>query len=447
MKSITRTLTLSLSSVAFLIFLTALVIVVGLDVLHEPTMARCETATGIVEEAVEVGSSGALVLRSTRSLEALEARGHDFWYAVSNAGHVVESSPDRRPKLPFELTYIGPVGRSVVDTSDQSGSFCLDVRRQGSSELVVMVSGAQLTFGRVAASFVSRNAISVFFVGVGFVATAVVGAALSARFVSRSIKQVTQLALAIDPMAPRASIPLDTVPVELVALVTALNRAFLEIDGHMRRQRRFIGNAAHELRTPLTLLRAKIEDIPDLTLRAELVHDIRRLASLVSAMLDLATLQNHAVEKRPVDLAALTRDVLADLAPSALDSGVELSLERESEGAVVVVGVEAALRSAVASLIGNAMLHARGATSIVTVLEHAGITIKDDGDGLLRGQASSVIEPFQKGEGSKGGAGLGLSIVNEIMVAHGGSLHVASTPGRGTSINLRFPDEAAVTMV
>jgi signal transduction histidine kinase len=51
------------------------------------------------------------------------------------------------------------------------------------------------------------------------------------------------------------------------------------------------GNAAHQLRTPLTLLRAKIEDVAEPRLRAELVRDIRRLTSLVSAMLDLARLQ------------------------------------------------------------------------------------------------------------------------------------------------------------
>jgi len=131
-----------------------------------------------------------------------------------------------------------------------------------------------------------------------FASTVVAGAFLSARFVTRSIERVTRLALAIDPRAPQASISLDEIPIELKPLASALNRAFHEIDAYIQRQRRFLGNAAHQLRTPLTLLRAKIEDVTEPALKAELVCDVRRLTSLVSAMLDLARLQDHAIEKR-----------------------------------------------------------------------------------------------------------------------------------------------------
>src|SRR5258707_6263298 len=110
------------------------------------------------------------------------------------------------------------------------------------------------------------------------------------------------------------------------------NRAFQEIEAYIQRQRRFLGNAAHQLRTPLTLLRAKIEDVTEPALKAELVCDVRHLTSLVSAMLDLARLQNHAIEKRPIDLGALTRDVLAAFRPSPLNAGVELSFERAPRG-------------------------------------------------------------------------------------------------------------------
>ena len=193
----------------------------------------------------------------------------------------------------------------------------------------------------------------------------------------------------------------------------------------MRRQRRFLGNTAHELRTPLTLLRAKIEDVPEPALRAELVRDIRRLTSLVSAMLDLARLQNQVIEKKAVNLSGLVREVLADFTPSALDIGVELSLEQERDEPVMVEGVEVALRSAIANLMSNALIHAAGATCIVAELKQGSVTIKDDGAGLPAGHGRNLIEPFQKGESSRQGAGLGLSIAQEIMVAHGGSLTVA----------------------
>ena len=68
------------------------------------------------------------------------------------------------------------------------------------------------------------------------------------------------------------------------------------------------------------------------SLKIALVRDVRRLTSLVSAMLDLARLQNHAIEKRPIDLAVVTLDVLADFSPSALDAGIELFARAEPRG-------------------------------------------------------------------------------------------------------------------
>jgi signal transduction histidine kinase len=243
-------------------------------------------------------------------------------------GLMTELGREHRPPLPFALPYTGPIGLSVLNTADQKNSFCLVVVRRDTSELVMMLGGAQVRFDQFAKAFVRRNLFSVFLVAAGFASTVAAGAFLSARFVARSIERVTRLALAIEPTAPQASISLDQVPVELKPLVTALNRAFQEIDAYIQRQRRFLGNAAHQLRTPLTLLRAKIEDIGDPTLKAELVRDVRHLSSLVSAMLDLARIQYHSIEKRPVDLVALTREVLADFGPSALDAGIELSLEQ-----------------------------------------------------------------------------------------------------------------------
>jgi signal transduction histidine kinase len=160
-------------------------------------------------------------------------------------------------------------------------------------------------------------------------------------------------------------------------------------------------------------------------------------------MLDLARLQNHAIEKRPIDLAVVTRDVLADFSPSALDSGIELSLEQVEQGTIVVHGVEAAVRSALANLVGNALVHAHGAGRVVANLDRGSVSICDDGAGIS--PSSERIEPFHTGNPSKEGYGLGLSIVQEIMTAHGGALNVTSTPGQGTTASLRFPEASEAT--
>ena len=439
MTSITRTLALSLGVTATAIFLVTLGIVIWFDLAREREQTYCQTAAAILNHATVVDPGNGLIIRSL-GLEKLRSHSPRLWYVVSYDNLVSEFGQERRPALPFSLPYAGPIGSSVLNTLDRKSSFCLAVVRRDTSRLVMMIGGAQVQFGQVAESFVLRNLFSIMLLAGAFASTVVAGAFLSARFVTRSIERVTRLALAIEPRAPQASISLDEVPVELKPLVSALNRAFHEINAYIQGQRRFLGNAAHQLRTPLTLLRAKIEDVTEPALKAELVCDVRRLTSLVSAMLDLARLQDHAIEKRPIDLRTLTRDVLADFSPSALDAGVELSLEQGPPGSVVVLGVEPAARSALANLVGNALIHARGAARIVANLGRGSVSISDDGAGFSPAPQLNVIEPFQTGATAKEGHGLGLSIIQEIMTAHAGTLTITSTPGRGTTVCLSFPE-------
>jgi signal transduction histidine kinase len=445
MTSITRTLTLSLGVAATAIFLVTLGIVIWLDQAREREQTYCQVTAAILNHATVVDPGRGLMIRSADSIEELRSNSPDLWYVVSYDNLMEEFGRERRPALPFSLPYTGPIGFSVLNTLDQKSSFCLAVVRRGTSELVMMIGGAQVRFGQIVKTFVLRNLFSIILLAIAFASTVAAGAFLSARFVARSIERVTRLALAIEPTAPQASISLDEVPVELKPLVSALNRSFHEIDVYIQGQRRFLGNAAHQLRTPLTLLRSKIEDVAEPALKAELVRDVRRLTSLVSAMLDLARLQDDTLEKRPIDLGVLTRDVLADFSPSALDAGIELSLEQAEHGVVVVHGVEAAVRSALANLVGNALVHARGAGSIVAGLSRGSVSISDDGAGISPSPERKLIEPFQTGDTAKQGAGLGLSIVQEIMAAHGGVLNITSTPGRGTTACLRFPEAFAGT--
>jgi signal transduction histidine kinase len=442
MTSITRTLALSLGLTATAIFLVTLGIVIWFDLAREREQTYCQTATAILNHATVVDPGRGLIIRST-GLKKLRSHSPHLWYVVSYDNLMSEFGQDRRPALPFSLPYAGPIGLSVLNTLDQESSFCVAVVKRDMSKLVLLIGGEQIQFGEVAESFVLRNLFSIILLAGAFASTVVAGAFLSARIVTRSIERVTRLSLAIDPRAPQASISLDEVPVELKPLASALNRAFHEINTYIQRQRRFLGNAAHQLRTPLTLLRAKIEDVPEPALKAELVWDVRRLTSLVSAMLDLARLQDQAIEKQPIDLGVLTREVLADFGPSALDAGVELSLERAPQGSVVVLGVEAAVRSALANLVGNALIHARGAARIVANLGRGSVSISDDGAGFSPAaqlNVIEVIEPFQTGATAKVGHGLGLSIIQEIMTAHAGTLTVTSTPGRGTTVCLSFPE-------
>jgi signal transduction histidine kinase len=445
MRSITKTLTFSLSVAAAAIFLVTLATVIWLAETREAKHNFCHVTAAVFNDATVVDPGRTLAVRSTSSIDELKSNSPNLWYVVSYDSLVEEFGGERRPALPFSLPYTGPIGFSVLNTLDQKGTFCLAVVQRGSSELVMMIGDAHVTPGQIVRSFFSRNFFPISLVALAFASTVGIGTFLSARFVARSIERVTGLALAINPTAPQGSISLDEVPKELKPLVKALNRAFDEIDAYLQMQRRFLGNAAHQLRTPLTLLRAKIEDVTEPALKGELVRDVRRLTSLVSAMLDLARLQNHSIEKRPFDLAGVTRDVLADFSPSGLDAGIELSLEQVEEGTAMVQGAEAAVRSALGNLVSNVLIHARGARRIIATVSRGTVSISDDGTGISPGSDRKVIEPFQIGNTAKGGAGLGLAIVEEIMAAHGGALVITSTPGCGTTATLRFFEASQAT--
>ncbi|MCK1736978.1 HAMP domain-containing histidine kinase [Bradyrhizobium sp. 138] len=442
MRSIARTFALSLGIAATTIFLIMVGIFVTRYPLEEREFRACRVVATVLDRATLIEGQN-LTVRPTPALQELKADSPNLWYVVSAGDLVSEYGSEHRPPLPFAFPYRGPVGLSVFSTLDQNSTFCLAVAQRGSVRLSMMAGEPQVRFGRIARSFLVRNMFSILLVALAFAATVAIGSALAARFVSRGIERVARRALAIDPSAPQGLISLSEVPSELKPLVEALNRAFGEIDAYIRMQRRFLGNAAHQLRTPLTLLRAKIEDVPEPALKAELVRDIRRLTYLVSAMLDLARLQNHAIVKRPIDLAQITLDVLADFGPSALDAGIELALEQDGKGPLLVQGVDAAIRSALANLVGNALIHAHGAQRIVATLSRDGISIHDDGAGLPGGAEHGLTEPFQTGNAAADGAGLGLSIVREIMAAHGGELVISSAPGRGTTVSLRFPAATA----
>lgn len=444
MRSIARTFALSLGIAATTIFLIMVGIIVWRYPIEEREFRSCRVVAGVLDRATVIEGKN-LTVRPTRALEELKADSPNLWYVVSVGDMVSEYGSERRPALPIAFPYHGPIGSSVFNTLDQKSTFCLAVVQRSSSQLTTMVGGPQVRFHWIAASFLYRNISSILLLALAFAATVAIGSALAARFVARGIERVARRALAIDPSAPQGLISLSEVPYELKPLVEALNRAFAEIDAYIRMQRRFLGNAAHQLRTPLTLLRAKIEDVAEPALKVELVRDVRRLTSLVSAMLDLARLQNHAIAKRPIDLAEITLDVLADFGPSALDAGIELALERADQGPVLVQGVDAAIRSALANLVGNALVHARGARRIVVTLDRRSISVEDDGAGLPNGAENKLLEPFQTGNTAGGGAGLGLSIVREIMAAHGGELAISSAPGHGTTMSLRFPELTAAT--
>ena len=269
---------------------------------------------------------------------------------------------------------------------------------------------------------------------------AVVGFAamlIALPILSRALKPLAAEAASILPQEPERRLDEDKAPRELLPLVRGFNAALDRLASELGRRKRFIADAAHELRTPLAVVALRVEALADETDRKELRRGLGRLVHLVSQMLDVERLSLSGRERSPVDLAAVARDVVADLAPTAIGSGYDLSLEAP-DSPVEVVGEEQAIARALTNLLSNAVEHGGNRGQIVvTVSERRTIDVVDEGPGVPQSLQPRLFEPFSRGSSNAEGCGLGLHLTREIMRAHGGEVELV--PGRrGATFRLCF---------
>ena len=254
---------------------------------------------------------------------------------------------------------------------------------------------------------------------------------------SRALRPLAAEAASILPQEPSRRLDENKAPREVLPLVRGFNAALDRLASELGRRRRFIADAAHELRTPLAVVSLRVEALQDETDKQELRRGVGRLVHLVSTMLDVERLSLSARDRQPVDLAAVARDVVADLAPTAIKSGYDLSLEAR-DAPVVVHGDANAISRAITNLIGNAVAHAGGSGQIrVVVRADRTIDVMDEGPGVPADLKPRLFEPFSRGSPNAEGCGLGLHLTQEIMRAHGGEIQLL--PGHsGATFRLVF---------
>jgi len=232
---------------------------------------------------------------------------------------------------------------------------------------------------------------------------------------------------------------------ELGRLAEAFNAMLAALATSREQQQRLVTDASHELRTPLTSLRTNVE----LLQRAEslpaeerrqvvddAVHEVEELSALVAELVDLATDARRATE---------------DWSPVRLDEIVERAAERtrrHHRREVVlqlepteVVGSAGLLERAVSNLADNAGKWSPPDGRVQLLLAGGRLRVLDDGPGLAEEDVSRLWDRFWRAEGSQGvpGSGLGLSIVREVIEAHGGTVHAANRPEGGFDIGFTLP--------
>jgi signal transduction histidine kinase len=218
----------------------------------------------------------------------------------------------------------------------------------------------------------------------------------------------------------------------------------------------FVEHVSYQLRTPLTTINGYSDMLMqgmsgELTER-QLTHMTaiqtasEDLAKLVDDILDVAAIDAGQLELElgDVELKELGEDSVALLAHKAQHAGVKLELVEGETGDPLRADAKR-LKQVVVNLLSNALRHTEKGGKVTLSLTRsegggATIAVTDDGEGISPERQAVVFERFERGV--RGGAGLGLALVKEIIELHGGWVDLASEPGEGTKVVCHLPEEA-----
>jgi len=237
---------------------------------------------------------------------------------------------------------------------------------------------------------------------------------------------------------------------EVERLGNTLNEMLERLEAALAREREFVADAGHELRTPLSLLRSELE----LALRhAETTEELREAVARSSDEVDrLAQLADHLLliartdrGKMPLRLEPLDADELLSTIASRFEwraEEAERPIRIEPADGVLVHGDRIRLEQALGNLVDNALRHGSGAVNL-SVAQKNGLVelhVTDEGGGFPQEFLDQAFERFARHDHarSRGGAGLGLSIVRVIAEAHGGSAHATNTDS-GADVWVELP--------
>ena len=233
-----------------------------------------------------------------------------------------------------------------------------------------------------------------------------------------------------------------------------LGRSFNEMAAALEREdelrRRVVADVAHELRTPLTSIQAHLEALRDGVLAPDAatlttIHDeAARLGRLVADLETLARAEGagFTLQRGPIDVADVVRDVATELGGRFPEKGVSLDLDLSP---VRVLADEDRIAQIARNLISNALKFTAtgGRVRVATRVEdgRALLEVSDTGVGMTADEAAHAFDRFWRAPGSAAipGTGIGLTIARELAVAHGGDVSVESAPGRGSTFRVVLP--------
>ena len=322
----------------------------------------------------------------------------------------------------------------------------------GATQRVVVISRAsqvgaallRFPVGTPAAERTVRRAVELTLILGGALAAvlaALIGGVV-ARRITRPLRGLTSAARALAAGDRSARAGGGSEPAELGELARAFDTMAEAIQREDALRRGFAADVAHELRTPLAIAQAELEALvdgiqePSLERLRSLHEETLRLARIVEDVETLAAAEaaRFALDRRRVDLAGITREVVSQLHTQANTAGLVITTHLES---IDVEADPARLEQIARNLLGNALKFTPAGGSVaVSVLAADGsarLIVEDTGPGITDDELPHVFERFWRGRSGQGvpGSGVGLAVAAELVRAHGGRIEADHAPGGG----------------
>jgi signal transduction histidine kinase len=397
----------------------------------------------LVESAMHFDKHGNLVFiqMPQSTAQAFDALAKDMAFQVLDAaGNEVFASPDgpaldvlrripARDTPSLTRSVEGEVALQVLTTPiDRDGKrYMLRNARSERLALGIRSSGSAIFY--YAAIFTGLLAVLVF--------TSI--ALWMARRSVLPLRRASEAAAAIQPSNLTQRVDARDLPSEVAPLVDAFNSALERLEKGYRVQQEFLAAAAHELKTPLALMRAEIElgNVASLDL---LLEDIDSMGIQVQQLLQLAEVSEiQNFQFVGLDVRPVVEETVAYAARFA--EGKDVNLRLVVAGAPGLLQADGgALSTLVKNLIENAVHYSAPGDVVTVTLTDAAIVVRDHGPGVAPEDVAKLFTRFWRSEGAPHqGAGLGLSICQQIAGAHGWRLaYRDASPGPGAQFEVDF---------
>jgi two-component system OmpR family sensor kinase len=469
-RRLRATLSLRIALVAALLLLAACGLTASgiavTEILRHSLIKRVDQTLEEASRGWAQAPRGSLPVRKGPTLDRPPSNFYVRYITVDGHMTTVVNDSNAEPALPANND-VGPVPVTIGSVDKSAVQWRVVSVRAPSGRLVTVaydLSDIQQTV---------RSLVLLQF-GIGAVVLLVLGLAGS-WVVHRSLRPLTEVektAAAIAAGQLDRRVPERDPRTEIGRLSQALNGMLAQIQQAFasseasaekartseERMRRFITDASHELRTPLTTMRGFAElyrqgaarDMEMVMSRIE--SESSRMGLLVDDLLLLARLDaQRPIERHRVDLLALASDAVHDAQAVAPNRNITMEV-LDGPGTPEVLGDEPRLRQVLSNLVTNALQHTPESAAITvrvgTDADDAILEVVDEGPGMSQEDAMRVFERFYRTDSSRarisGGSGLGLSIVDSLVNAHGGIVTVTTAPGQGCRFYVSLPRIADV---